>query len=249
MFAAQLRIFAAVIFVLTLTGSQCAFVAWSGDRSSDDDEDDEDDAGLVVVIRDGRFIDAPVEGLHYMSGVLAGVTGPGGEFRYQNGSTVRFFIGDILLGEADRGKPVLTPLDLVANGDIDTPAVINIARLLQSLDAIPGDDAISIPAAMHNAAVRSNVALSHSIDYLDFRDDTAFVNAASQLIAVLTADYPFTASLVDPQTARHHLAANIEGGSKRPQAAKVRAGTSVLKTANMASSGAVMKRETRSVLA
>ena len=208
MFAVLLRILAAVIFMLSLTGSQCAFVAWSGDRSSDDDEDD---AGLIVVIRDGRFVDAPVEGLNFTSGVLSGVTGPAGEYRYQSDSTVRFFIGDILIGEADRGKPVLTPLDLVAGGDIDTPAVINIARLLQSLDAIPGDDAISIPAAMHNAAVRSNIALSHSIEFLDYRDDTAFVNAASQLIAVLTADYPFTASLVDPQSARRHLAASING--------------------------------------
>lgn len=204
MFTAKLRVFAALIFLLSLTGSECAFVAWSGGSVSDDDED-EDNAGLIIVIRDGAFVDAPVEGLRYTSGVASGVTAADGGFHYESDSTVSFSIGDIVLGEAAHGAPVLTPFDLVPNGDIHTPAVINIVRLLLSLDATPGDTAITIPAAVQHEAVQSNAALSGVIEFLDFHDETAFVNAASQLVAVLTRNYPFTAVLVDAETARKHL--------------------------------------------
>jgi hypothetical protein len=101
---------------------------------------------------------------------------------------------------------VITPLDLVPDGNIDSPAVINIARLLQSLDSTPGDELITIPAVLRAEALRSNGAVAASIQYLDFADETAFVNAATQLISTLTAYYPFTAVLVDRQSAQEHLA-------------------------------------------
>ncbi len=206
MFARQLCVLAALIFVVSLTGSQCVFVAWSGGSSDDDDED----TGLVVFVREGRFVDAPVEGLRYESGVVSGVTDDSGRFRYQLGSSVRFSIGDIELGRSAAGRSLMTPLDLVPGGTLDTPAVINIARLVQSLDALPGDAVITLPASLHTQAVRSNAALAGAIDILDFADDTAFVNAASQLVAVLTADYPFTVVLVDAAAARAELAAAVD---------------------------------------
>jgi hypothetical protein len=83
--------------------------------------------------------------------------------------------------------------------------VINIARLLQSLDALPGDRRITIPAQVRGLARRANSGLGASIEALDFADDTAFVNAASQLVATLTQAYGFTAMLVDADTARRHL--------------------------------------------
>jgi hypothetical protein len=205
MLTAPLRVLAALIFLLSLTGSQCVFVAFSGDRSSDDDS-----SGLIVVIREGRFVDAPVEGLHYASGIVAGFTGADGEFRYQSDSSVSFSIGDLVLGQASRGAPVITPLDLVPGGGIDTPAVINIARLLLSLDATPGDASITIPPALHHEAVHSNARLSGVLEFIDFHDNAMFVNAASQLIAVLTRDYPFTAVLVDRETARDHLQNTVD---------------------------------------
>jgi hypothetical protein len=108
------------------------------------------------------------------------------------------------------GKAVITPLDLVANGAVDTPAVINIARLLQSLDSDPHDGVITIPAAVRAAAVRSNGALSPAIEFLDFYDEATFVNTASQLVAVLTSGYPFTAVLVDADQARTRMVRSLE---------------------------------------
>ncbi len=192
----------ALLALLSLTGTECVFVAKSGSSNTDQEEQS---SNLVVIIKDGRLIDAPVQGVSYRSGVLAGVTGSGGEFQYQGGVKVRFFIGDIALGQAVEGKAVITPLDLVPQGTLDSPAVINIARLLQSLDAVPGDQRITIPAAVRAAAVSSGSGVSAAIRFLDFADDAVFTNAAAQLVATLTAAYPFTAVLVDADSARLHL--------------------------------------------
>ena len=51
----------------------------------------------------------------------------------------------------------------------------------------------------------SNPALTGVIEHLEYADETRFVNAASQLLAVLTGDYPHTAVLVDPATAHSHM--------------------------------------------
>ena len=195
----------ALLAIPLLGGGQCAFFASSGGDSSVPKKE-EDDAGLTIIIGDGTLVDAPVAGVQYESGSLAGITGNNGEFQYEVGNTVRFSIGDIPLGIPVTGKAVITPLDLVAGGTADTPAVINIARLLQSLDSEPGDEVITIPPEVRAAAVRSNPALSPAIEFLDFSDEPAFVNAASQLVAVLASDYPFTAVLVDAHQARIHMA-------------------------------------------
>ena len=192
-----------------LAGSQCAFFFSSGGGSSDSDDED-DRSGLVVKVSDGQFIDAPVQGVGYTSGELSGVTGDNGEFQYEDGNTVRFFIGDINLGDAAIGKAVITPMDLVEDGAIDTTAVLNIARLLQSLDSDPDDEVITIPARVRAAAVKSNEGLSSAVEFLDFADEQAFANAASQLVAVLTHDYPFTAVLVEPEKARAHMVRSIK---------------------------------------
>lgn len=204
----KLSILMAVIASVTLTGAECAFVAKSG--TSTNDPEDENRSTLVIVIGDGQLIDGPVQGVSYVSGSLSGITGSGGEFQYEVDNSIRFFIGDIALGEATPGKAIITPLDLVPGGTLETPAVINIARLLQSLDSVPGDGRISVPGNLRSAAVQSNENVAASIRFLDFADETAFVNAASQLIATLTASYPFTAVLVEPDSAREHLSQSIK---------------------------------------
>lgn len=205
-----------------LAGSSCAFFFSSGGGSSDSD-DDEDKKGLVIVAKNGRFVDAPVMGVNYESGSLTGITGENGQFQYEPGNTVRFYIGDIGLGRAVQGKSIVTPLDLVEDGTSDSTAVINIARLLQSLDSQPGDDVITIPDTVRRRAVRSNQGVYSAIEFLDFHDDLAFINAASQLVAVLTRDYPHTAVLVDKASARSHMIRSIRGlqdksGNDTPQA-------------------------------
>jgi len=212
-------VFAAVALLL-LTGTRCVFIATSGDRppcrsTTDKHCDSKVTVSVGETIARGRLIDAPVEGVAYVSGSIAGVTAADGSFEYESGGRVRFFIGDIALGEPAAGKAHLSPLDLVRGGTLDTPAVINIARLLQSLDAVPGDDGITITAGVRAEATRSNAAVGASIVSLDFADDTAFVNAAAQLVSTLTADFPRTAVLVDAPTARAALVQGLENAGIR----------------------------------
>jgi len=191
-----------VIALPLLAGSQCAFFFSSGGGSDDEDEKE----GLVVVVTTGQLTGDPVKGVYYKSGSIEGVTGSNGEFRYEQGKTISFSIGDIPLGREISGKAEVAPSDLLAGDSDDTTAIINMTRLLWSLDSEPGDGAITIPPEVRQAAVRSNGQVSSAIEFLDFADDPAFANAASQLVAVLTRDYPFTAVLVDAETARDRLA-------------------------------------------
>ena len=211
-FSSRYMIVLTLIAIPLLIGSQCAFFFSSGGSSDPDDKDER--AGLVVAVSDGRLIDSPVQGVNYTSGSLSGITGSNGEFQYETGNTIRFSIGEIALGRDVSGQAVITPLDLVDSGGIDTPAVINIARLLQSLDSNPNDDVITISAEVRAAAVRSNEELSSAVEFLDFSQDASFVNAASHLVAVLTSDYPFTAVLIGADDAREHMVESMKKVAK-----------------------------------
>ena len=153
----------------------------------------------------GHLVGKPIRGIAYKSGSLEGLTGENGEFSYELGTTVSFHIGDIPLGGDVEGRALLTPIDLVDGGSENHPAVINIARLLQSLDATPGDTVITIPESVRQAAVTDNPSLFWAVQTLNFSDEQDFVNAATTLIAVLTQDYPFNAMLVDADTARETM--------------------------------------------
>lgn len=197
------------IFVLLalplLVGSSCAFFFSSGGGSDKKDREKDKEEDRIIVVANGRFGEPPAQGVYFTSGALSGVTGSNGEFQYQPDKSVQFSIGEIALGEAVAGKAEITQQDLVDNGAPDTPAVINITRLLVSLDSEVGDDVITIPSAVRTAAVRSNADLASAIEHLAFSDEASFLNAGSQLVAVLTDDYPFTATLVDADTARQRM--------------------------------------------
>ena len=203
-----IRILAILAAFLLLSGAECAFVASSGGRSSGSEE--EQRSNLVIIIRDGQLIDGPVEGVQFESGSVRGVTGPNGEFRFEDGEEVRFFIGAIALGRSVPAKSLMSPIDLVPDGDLANPEVINIARLLQSLDAIPGDERITIPDSVRRIATTSHPEIGSTLELLDFADDNAFANSGSQLVATLTAHYAFTATLVDATTARQHMQASLQ---------------------------------------
>ncbi|WP_201345605.1 hypothetical protein [Thiohalobacter sp. COW1] len=85
------------------------------------------DADLHV----GTFIDSAVSGLGFTSPSGAGVTDDAGQFNYAANETVRFAVGEVVLGEAV-GATVLSPLDLVPDSaGIDDPRVLYADRLLK----------------------------------------------------------------------------------------------------------------------
>ena len=89
--------------------------------------------GSSTVVTNGVFKDSNVSGLKYESGDQKGTTDVLGAFKYEEGEDVKFSIGALELGMG-KGKPVMTPIDLVANGKLSTPEVINKARFLMMLD-------------------------------------------------------------------------------------------------------------------
>jgi hypothetical protein len=82
----------------------------------------------------GVFIDSPVSNLSYKAGSLEGKTNDQGEFQYRAGDTVQFSIGNTNLPEI-QAKSVVTPLDVFSTEHVTHDGVVNLSRLLQTLDA------------------------------------------------------------------------------------------------------------------
>lgn len=85
------------------------------------------------VILNGVFKDSNVSGLSYKSEDEIGMTNKQGRFSYVEGKNVTFSIGKVDLGSG-LGQSVMTPLDLVENGSLTSPEVINRVRFLMMLD-------------------------------------------------------------------------------------------------------------------
>ena len=89
-----------------------------------------DAAGPVLT---GNFVDSPVAGVSYITPTESGVTNLDGEFSYREGEAVVFSIGKLSLPLVPASE-MITPLDIADSDDVSDAAVINVARLLQSLD-------------------------------------------------------------------------------------------------------------------
>ncbi len=149
----------------------------------------------------GQFIDSAVEGLGYQSGNILGLTSSDGSFQFEQALTIRFFIGDIMLGE---GIPadVMSPLDIVAgSSDVSDDHVLNVARFLQTLDTDNDPtNGITISAFVRQQAMGKTV---------DFGVSTAEFGASGNvqvIVAELTAsNNSGPQSLVSAAAAEAHL--------------------------------------------
>ncbi|OQY53213.1 MAG: hypothetical protein B6245_23005, partial [Desulfobacteraceae bacterium 4572_88] len=148
----------------------------------------------------GRFLDSAVEGITYESGDRSGTTDEDGTFEYDEGETVTFSVGDILLGEAD-GEAIVTPVDLVDDATDETnPAVTNITRFLLTLDSDEDpSNGISVPDTVRNAAVGISINFKVSI--------SAFENDPS--VQGFLANVGITI-LVSVEIAQNHLGSTLD---------------------------------------
>src|SRR5690606_2201341 len=79
----------------------------------------------------GVLTDAVISGVRYVtSSGATGFTNDNGEFNFNEGETVKFYIGDVQLGDEIEAKERVTPLDLAETEN----ARINLMVFLQSLD-------------------------------------------------------------------------------------------------------------------
>lgn len=140
----------------------------------------------------GVFIDSAVEGLNYTTETQEGTTNENGEFIYQLGEMVTFSIGGISFPPV-AVQSQITPLDVFNTEDITNEGVVNMLRLLQTLDedGIP-ENGITIIDLAHT--------LTEDIS-IDFTDENF-----STLIDVALALYSgVNNSLISEESAIQHF--------------------------------------------
>lgn len=140
----------------------------------------------------GVFIDSAVQGLNYKTATQEGTTNSNGEFIYQLGEMVIFSIGGIDF-PAVAVKSEITPLDVFNTEDIESVDVVNMLRLLQSLDddGIP-ENGITLREEIHTLAANIDV------DFNDANFDT-LINAALALYNGMNT------SLISQESAVQHF--------------------------------------------
>lgn len=153
----------------------------------------------------GRFVDSAVIGLDYTTATQSGETGAEGTFNYLAGEEVTFSIGDIVLPSTDAAN-LLTPLSLFATDDITDIRVMNLSRLLQTLDT-DGDPTNGI--TISESAEASAQGLTLDFASTSFEDDVVNLVANSG---------SSNTSLVNGIEALDHLQETlfVEGIDERP---------------------------------
>lgn len=161
----------------------------------------DDNSSTGSSIGNGRFIDSPVAGLAFASGDQSGLTDSDGGFTYKTGQTIRFSIGDIIVGQSTP-RSLMTPVSLVTGAsDESDPMATNIARFLQTLD----DDAdlqngITIAQVVREQAAGLSVDFDQSME--GFSNNTAVLETVRELTSVTSAG---ERSLVSISMAQNHL--------------------------------------------
>lgn len=147
-----------------------------GGSSSSDVANDTSNNQSPPDLLTGVFIDAVVANIAYRTESQSGFTNDLGEFSYVEGESVIFSIGDIDFPEVI-ASAVVTPLEIVDTDFLNDRGLLNILRLLQSLDD-DGDlnNGILISEAAHLSA--------SGIESIDF-NDLNFENTLNNLLVDL----------------------------------------------------------------
>lgn len=151
-----------------------------------------------VETKTGVLLDSAVAGIGYRTETLEGLTNTDGEFEYLSGELVIFFIGNLEFPPVP-AKGMVTPLDMAASGTLDDRIVINIARLLQSLD-VDGDPSNGI--TIGDEARANATVLNFDVSTEAFETNPAVINLLANSGSTNT-------TLVSAETALNHLQGTI----------------------------------------
>ncbi|HHJ15681.1 MAG TPA: hypothetical protein ENJ80_03190 [Gammaproteobacteria bacterium] len=155
---------------------------------------------------EGQFIDSIVIGLRYETPTTSGFTDEQGHFNYRPGETVRFFVGDIFIGEAV-GQALITPVELVAGTvDENDSQVLNIVVFLQSVDD-DGDESNGIRIT----TVANDATAGQTVDFTLAEGVFDTDGALQVLINTITASNGMARGLVPRDQARAVFGGNLLG--------------------------------------
>lgn len=153
----------------------------------------------------GRFVDSAVIGMPYQTASESGRTNTDGSFNYRSNETVTFSIGDIVL-PAVAGSALVTPLEIFDTDSIADTQVVNLIRLLQTLDV----DANPVNGiTISDQAISSATGLSVDFASPDF--DNQVVNLVANSGSTNT-------TLISAEAAMDHFMETLflEGVQQRP---------------------------------
>jgi hypothetical protein len=156
----------------------------------------------------GVFVDSPVGNIAYSTESTSAYTTVNGEFKYYQGESITFKIGDIEL-PVTPAKSIVTPFDVVGTTNTKSVSLINIARLLQTLD-IDGDSAngITISDEAHVAAT----GMQLSFESATFDEDVInlIANAGSVQVSLVPEEAAISHLLEVVELPEYYGAANYD---------------------------------------
>ncbi|MBU2871697.1 DM13 domain-containing protein [Colwellia sp. E2M01] len=152
--------------------------------------DDDHTAAVEQKSFTGVFLDSAVQGLNYKTVTQSGKTNAQGEFTFLADEFITFTIGGIEL-PSTAAKLYLTPLSLYQTDDINHKSVVNLLRLLQSLDT-DGDasNGIEISDSVHQLA--TELTLDFSATDFDQQVAPLIASNGAALQTLITADDAIT---------------------------------------------------------
>ncbi len=144
----------------------------------------------------GVFSDMSIEGLRFESGTVNGMTDASGQFAYEAGEDISFYVGDTLLGTAPAAQS-MTLMDLfpslglpitnddalrAINGSLLFSQFLNLSTFLQMIDsdADPANG-IQIPVELH--AVLAGVEIGFYQRWQTFRADLKLLTMRRDALA------------------------------------------------------------------
>lgn len=149
----------------------------------------------------GIFIDSTVEGLRYETETHSGYTDENGQFDYEEGEMVTFYVGDIKLGTTPAAEEI-SPISIAStpDADINTLEVQNIAAFLQTLDE-DGDPSNGIK-------ITQEVSQAISLSEIDFSN--SIVQILGEIALEVFQNTGINLEVVYPEVAAAHLAQTLD---------------------------------------
>ena len=171
----------------------------------------------IEIDNTGFLIDSAIEGIKYISGSFSGYTDKDGLFKYDKGAGVTFYIGDestgISMGMADvkidpynSNRRVITLFDLAGTTDESNPKVVNMGKLLQSLDS-DGDVSNGITI---DDRTKESIALLNLRNHIDFNEDIEIFHNSSDIYNLmndLAGHFGEHRGLIPTEDVKAHLVA------------------------------------------
>ncbi|CAM4008004.1 hypothetical protein [Pseudoalteromonas byunsanensis] len=118
----------------TLSISAILLALTACSSGNDGDKSVDNSASITPdVLSKGVFLDSAVGNVDYKTETRSGVTNAQGEFEYVAGETITFSLGALNFPVVSAGSKI-TPLTLASTDNVKSPSVVNILRLLQTLD-------------------------------------------------------------------------------------------------------------------